>query len=217
MRPIRDSGQQYATATWLIALMFAASLACSEADAERSSTQTSSTAKNTSQLDPSIEQERLDKLRAAPVHQNVRDIDHAAARSHRRVAAQHAPARLLAALENTPIPALVPDDPTLLAVAKATSGPQWYAVSMSTSESNVFITGTRLETVIPSIQVRSTETTQPRRIARVRGIARLDFHRFGAAYTLEVECAAPQTDPRCTGDDYILSLADGLAVAGGVR
>jgi hypothetical protein len=194
----------------------AAAFGCSEADAGRTSTNDAIVATTASPLDPGLARERLDKLRAAPVRQQVSEVDRTAARSHRR--ALHAPAALLAKLDATPVPALVPDDPTLLEVAKATSGPHWYAVSMTTLERNVFITGTRLETVVPSIDAPpAKEGTAFGRVSRDRGIARLTFHRFGVAYTLEVECAAPRTDPKCTSDEYILSLAQALAVAGGAR
>jgi hypothetical protein len=40
----------------------------------------------------------------------------------------------------------------------------------------------------------------------------LSFSRFNVAYQVSVLCADPESDARCTGDAYVTSLADNLAL-----
>ena len=43
----------------------------------------------------------------------------------------------------------------------------------------------------------------------------LSFNRYGAAYSITVECDAPEGDPRCTQEDYVRSLGRSLQIAAG--
>ena len=43
----------------------------------------------------------------------------------------------------------------------------------------------------------------------------LSFNRYGAAYSVSVECAKPDTDARCIRDDYVRQVAGSLLIAAG--
>ena len=43
----------------------------------------------------------------------------------------------------------------------------------------------------------------------------LSFNRYGAAYSVSVECAEPDTDTRCIGQDYVRQVAASLLIAAG--
>ena len=43
----------------------------------------------------------------------------------------------------------------------------------------------------------------------------LSFNRYGAAYSITVECDRPETDARCRNDAYVRGLADSLIIAAG--
>lgn len=43
----------------------------------------------------------------------------------------------------------------------------------------------------------------------------LSFNRYGAAYSISVECDRPETDARCRDNTYVRSLADSLIIAAG--
>jgi hypothetical protein len=43
----------------------------------------------------------------------------------------------------------------------------------------------------------------------------VSFNRYGAAYSITVECDAPETDPRCASDDYARQLVQSLMIAAG--
>lgn len=53
------------------------------------------------------------------------------------------------------------------------------------------------------------------RITRTRYGQEVTFNRYGAAYSLTIECDAPESDPRCTGEAYARQLADSLLIAAG--
>lgn len=76
--------------------------------------------------------------------------------------------------------------------------------------------GNRNETIVPGVSDRATPRPdfEPR-ISRSRGIVSASFHAFGVAYVVEVECAKPFDDPRCTEDDYVRDVVADLTVAGG--
>lgn len=144
-------------------------------------------------------------------------VDWEAARLHRRIPAPSLPHALRVALQDAPVPALAPSTPQMLALGKPTRGPTWYALSVPLPDHTVFVSGNRMETRVPGI----SETVSPlpdfeTRITRSRGIVSASFHAFGVAYVVEVECAKPFEDTRCTQDDYVRSLVADLAVAGGV-
>lgn len=120
-------------------------------------------------------------------------------------------------LAKSPVPALVPERPELLESAAVTSGEHWYAVAMSGGEHNVHVTGTRL--VFDSPTVGADEEAMAGgdfRITRNHGIVTLSFEAHGVAYSLDVECERPLDDERCTDNDYAVSLAESMAVAGGL-
>ena len=54
-------------------------------------------------------------------------------------------------------------------------------------------------------------------VTRTHGVVSLSFVDFGVAYSVDVECARPEDDARCTNNDYVLTLAESLAVLGGKR
>ncbi|HBS30980.1 MAG TPA: hypothetical protein DEA40_04455, partial [Parvularcula sp.] len=47
-------------------------------------------------------------------------------------------------------------------------------------------------------------------ITRSDSATDLSFAKFGAGYVLSLMCDAPDTDLRCTGDDFIVALASNL-------
>lgn len=114
-------------------------------------------------------------------------------------------------LSRSPVPALVPERADLLDGATVTTGPHWYAVSLDGEAHDVYVSGTRLEFEVPSVKLPA-ERAEDFRITRNELIASLAFNAWGAAYVIEVECARPSEDTRCTEDDYIVELANDLGL-----
>ena len=143
-------------------------------------------------------------------------VDWKSAAAYRRVSDATLPSALRSVLTDAPVPALVPRAPSVLSRGKATRGPSWYALSMPLEEHTVFVTGNNAEVFVPGV----SDNASPRadfdpRISRTRGIVSAAFNAFGVAYVVEVECQSPFDDPRCTKDEYVRSLVDDLAIAGG--
>jgi hypothetical protein len=130
-------------------------------------------------------------------------------------------AEALDILDGSPVPALLPGRPELLESATITRGEHWYAASLDGEGHDVYVSGTRLS--VKSATIDSEELPErPEgevRLTRNEAIVSAAFEAFGASYVVEVECARPMDDPRCTEDDYAQGLVDDLGVVarGGKR
>jgi hypothetical protein len=116
------------------------------------------------------------------------------------------------------VPVLLPDDDAYLKIAILTAGQAWYAASMPLEGRTVVVGGTRQAFEVPGLSDQQKEpmlNPHAYEITRTKGIVSLSFKAFGAAYMIDVECAAPMDDLRCTEDKYILSLAENLAIVAG--
>jgi hypothetical protein len=165
-------------------------------------------------FDPTSERAIKKQWQARTPGKRVSEIDWAAARQHRQVAPTKLDDEQLARLVDSPVPALLPERPELLDGATVTGGEHWYAVSLDGDAHSVYVSGTRLVTVVEGLEVvdEQPELEDDFRITRVDAIVSLSVNAFGAAYTIEVECARPTTDARCVEDDYVVSLANALVL-----
>jgi hypothetical protein len=147
------------------------------------------------------------------------EIDWSDAATHPRADVSTLSAEARAAIAGVTLPVLLPRDAALLAGAVITRGPTWYAASLHPSGHHVSIHGTKLEVHHPALVDSIPEERRPRpgqtTLSRTHGIVSVAFQAFGASYTLDVECDAPESDVRCTEDAYALALVEGLGVAGG--
>lgn len=110
------------------------------------------------------------------------------------------------------VPVLLPDDPKLLSSLLITHHHDWYAAAMEDNGVDVYVRGNRKAFVVPALQGIEVPDYS---VTRVHEILTVSWRAYGVAYTLDVECFAPLEDPRCTNDDYALSLAKSLKLAGG--
>lgn len=129
--------------------------------------------------------------------------------------------RALAELKGSPVPLLVPDRAELLEGARITTGEHWAAASLQGPGHTVYLQGTRVRHVAPKIELDEPGDALTRKehvVSRTHGVVTLAFERFGVGYHIDVECAAPMEDERCTEGAYVRELYDALAVApGGAR
>ena len=120
------------------------------------------------------------------------------------------------AIASTTLPVLLPSDPLMLSSAAFTTGDLWYSAAMRTTGAHTFIMGSRGE--FP-VDLGLTEAQKQQlsnfTVYRTHQIVTLSFRMYGAAYRIDVECDKPMDDPRCTQDDYVLELAEGLVMVGG--
>lgn len=173
---------------------------------------------DTPHTDPATERHAKQAYRE-PGSTEERSVDWAEADAHARADASELSPEAQAAIAAAPLPVLIPREAALLTDAVVTRGPTWYAASLHPEGHHVRINGRRLAVHRPSLSDRvpdEARSTEPS-VSRTHGIVSVAFARFGASYTLDVECAAPDTDARCTEDAYALSLVQDLGVAGGAR
>ncbi len=211
------------SAFWLAVAAALALAGCAQEQAPSPSTTRTRPLESSAPAQFDLQRERALKEQAQPARRRVHPIDWSEAAKYPQidVATLALDAEARARLEHAPLPALVPQKPALFRKATITSGPHWYAASLHADGYSVYVSGTNLETVIPELELpkRHPELKNDFRITRTDGIVTLTFNAFGAAYDIDVECARPTTDARCTQDDFAVALANSLAVAnrGGQR
>lgn len=123
------------------------------------------------------------------------------------------------AIDRSPVPVLVPDRPDLLTNARFMAGPVWYAVSIVQDGHGISIHASNRAYQVEGISEGSDKSPREDHgyhLTRSEGIPSITFPAFGIAYMIRIVCDVPFQDPRCEEDDYILSLADAMAVAGGL-
>ncbi len=157
----------------------------------------------------------FDKRPDITTRMNLREIDWDAASAHSALAASSLDADARAALASAVVPVLLPNDPELLAKARVTTGPNWYAVSMDLGDHLVYVQGSRTSFELEQVELdRAGDdlTKRPYLLTRTHQIITMAFERFGAGYGIDIECARPMDDKRCTEDAYARTLWDKLAV-----
>ena len=114
----------------------------------------------------------------------------------------------MAALSNSPAP-------TVLLFPHA----DFYTLSISGDGLVIEVFGTRLaHAVAPDpLSARQLQATDPDdlRISATEYGQVADFNRYGAAYTVTLECDNPGTDARCADDELVRRLARSLLIVAG--
>ena len=174
---------------------------------------------------------------AAPNQSTTRPVDERGFRQF--VSDVRRASRILRTADRPKLPILLPPDPDLLEIykgmvptaenARAIAGKialfqgldDHYAATFDLGGAALLINGSRL-----SFQnaVKSAARDRARRLSdgtRLNPIERDDvgvsvaFNRFGAAYTVEVVCDSPETDTRCSNDNFINDIYRKLLLFGG--
>ena len=147
--------------------------------------------------------------------------------------------RMLRTVDRPRLPILLPPDPEMLEIykgmvpnapeARAITGKialfqgldEHYAATFDLGGASMLINGSRLTF---KNAVKSTLRDRARRLSdgtRMNPIERDDvgvsvaFNRFGAAYTVEIVCDNPETDSRCSQDNFINDIYRKLLLFGG--
>ena len=108
---------------------------------------------------------------------------------------------------------LAPARPEWLLNAQIVHNQHWYTISSRQEQITFYIKGStlgfRTELTVPHPRKEDIE------ISRSHGIVTASFRRFDASYHLDVECTAPERDPRCADDKTVRALVHDLVVYGG--
>ncbi len=124
------------------------------------------------------------------------------------------------AIDESPVPALVPRDVPLLEAGLITTGEHFYAFSATAGVSNVAVHATRaahrydhVEPPMPGNRaIRGTDGF----VGRNEGIWSATWMERGVAYSLDLECARLDHE-LCKSERYLLELVESLAYVGGAR
>ena len=90
------------------------------------------------------------------------------------------------------------------------TGPTWYSVKWREGDRHVVLLVRYAGFVLPGFKapVDAADIT----ISRSHGLVSADTNFEGAAVTIDVECASPNTDPAYASDDHLRRRIMGLAV-----
>lgn len=122
------------------------------------------------------------------------------------------------AIANCSVPVLLPTDPTLLQGLKLYTGDGWYAATLHADGYDVMIRGTRTSRSHPASQSERAAMGSPDEpvVTETEGIVTCSVSYAGAAYNIELECAAGPDAPQCSHDNAV-ALWSSLALAGGAQ
>ena len=153
-----------------------------------------------------------------PVGPHDDKIDWSSTEGFKRVDWTPIAAEFREVLQDVTLPVLAFDDPALLAASQTSARSNWYVITAKTGDGvNLMLRGTRQARVVPGMQINDAalRAAENYTFTRTHTVITVSWRAFGASYSLDVECANPLTDKRCTEDAYALSLVEGLGVAGG--
>lgn len=134
----------------------------------------------------------------------------------RAVDALGEPDRVRALVARSPVPILAPTNVTLERPTFVVEG-EYYALTGRVRGATIAIQGTRAAHRYEGMEpMRGNRTLRGQRalVSVNEGIRTSSWLENGAAYSVDVECAAA-TDERCASDAFVVSVAEHLAYAGG--
>ena len=121
------------------------------------------------------------------------------------------------AVDDAPVPVLIPTGSALVESAVVTSGAHWAAVSMQAEGLHVSLQVSGQAKIYPHIKpVPATHSVRGLDgfVTRNEGIWVASWIEHGVAYDLELECA-DQAAPECADRDALMELAESLQFVGG--
>lgn len=124
-------------------------------------------------------------------------------------------------LSESRLPILLPRDESMQERMRLFAEENYYVASLRDEEHSVQITGTRLaqgplQSEGASGRMRQMSDEEGYVYQRTEYGCELSFTRYNVSYNISVECREPKSDPRCTGKDYVMQLAEALTYVGGM-
>jgi hypothetical protein len=125
-----------------------------------------------------------------------------------------------AAINSVQIPVLLPGEPDLAAQLRIFPNGPFYTVSSKSNGMAFVLTGSGRAFPLPPGAAKGLPGGSLAGRIPPDGIIvdgseagmNASFNRFGAAYSISLECASPQTDPRCTDPAFIRGVIGRLTV-----
>ena len=117
----------------------------------------------------------------------------------------------------SPVPVLVPKDAAWLPKLVITTGPHWFAFSVTHDGVTVSLHATRVAHVHPDMPAKKPD----RDLRKTKGfvgqnelIWNASWQEREVAYSLDLECAVT-ADARCADDKFLIQMAESLVYVGG--
>lgn len=126
----------------------------------------------------------------------------------------------LAALQESPVPVLVPGEPDLLRSARAGVTSDRYTFTTQQDALTVYLQASQAPAPQPSGRISGLQVPRKRAAGRdvlfteAEGMRMATWVENGVSYLVEVECASA-ADARCRDDAYLLTVIEKLVFVGG--
>ncbi len=117
----------------------------------------------------------------------------------------------------SPVPVLVPKDPAWHPKLVITTGPHWFAFSVTQNGVTVSVHATRVAHVHPDMPAKKPDRDLRQTkafIGQNELIWNASWQERQVAYSLDVECAVT-ADARCADDKFLIQMAESLVYVGG--
>lgn len=149
--------------------------------------------------------------------ERVQSIDWDAAAAAPAVDQASVPESVASFFDESPVPVLLPPDRQALQTMEPTMGDHWYATVFELDGREVTVEGDRVARRAEELPDPAAPDDERFRISQTHGVITVSFTRFGAAYTLDVECERVDSTGRCSDESFAVGIADRLATLGGER
>ena len=145
------------------------------------------------------------------------EVDWAEAKGYAHIAAKELPASERVKLDAIRLPVLSYGEAGLLRDTLLTHNQNWYVLSANHDGLNVVLKGTRNEVITPGIELNDAalRAADNYTFTRTHTVVTVAWRAFGASYSLDLECARPMDDTRCSKDEFALNMIESLGVIGG--
>lgn len=115
----------------------------------------------------------------------------------------------------TRLPVLLPSEPAFISY-QASADKNSYDVQFQIQDATLLVSGDRYFQYLQSeINADGLSSSTKPQFLNSFGIGQLLFTRYGANYSLSLECSDPQNDSRCIAPEYLNQLYNSLHIVGG--
>ena len=122
-----------------------------------------------------------------------------------------------AQLANIKLPVLLPAMPFMSRASSVVSETYFYDVTIPLERARILVSGDRYyqHDISDKLNIPEQAMEDTPQFTRSDGIVEVNFNRYGANYTIIIECDKPQTDERCLKTDFLKEVYESLEIVGG--
>lgn len=121
-------------------------------------------------------------------------------------------------IRNTTLPVYLPASHAYDKNMSVVADKNFYTITLFLDSASLIISGDKSyqQSMVQDAQAQAIQqATQTQRFIRAEGMMTSDFNRYGANYSLMLECDKPDEDQRCLQSDFLMQRYQELILVGG--